>query len=826
MAADLPIIDIIPDVKEKLLQHSILILQAPPGAGKSTLLPIQLIQEPWLGNKKIILLEPRRLATRSVANRMADLLHEAIGETIGYRIRFENCVSRKTKIEVVTEGILTRMLQQDNALENVGLIIFDEFHERSLHADLALVLCRQVQQILRADLKILIMSATMDVNHLSQLLNNAPIVSCEGRQYPVHIHYSSIDSKEPIPIFTAKAIKKAIVEQEGDVLVFLPGTGEIKRVQQLLEDDHVTASIYPLFGDLSMQKQQEAILPDPDGKRKIVLATSIAETSLTIEGILIVIDCGYVRLPRFEYGIGLSRLETQRITKDTADQRAGRAGRLGPGYCYRLWTKETQQYLKENRKPEITDADLTPLMLELFAWGVKNINDLLWITSPSPTAIQYAVDLLEQLGAVENNVITKRGKEMVQLPTHPRMAHMLIEANDLCLAIDIAALLDERDVLEQEAGADFVLRIEALRRWRNRENKNSNYNRLGQIEKQAASLRSIFKVEVDNKFPETHAVGKLIAAAYPERIAKQINKNSNRYRLANGRMAQILSHDSLAKEEWLAIAHMDAKNNEGKIFLAAPLAVKDIIHLAKERNKIEWNNEMGKIEAMKEKYIENITVSHAPLEKISDEESVRILCHVIREYGLKILNWNETIIQWQARVTSLKLWRPNEDWPDVSDQKLLETLEEWLAPYLIGKRKRAELFALDVENSVTNCMTWDLNQQLEKLAPAQLKVPSGSMIVLKYFMDGSTPEMPVRLQEVFGLFETPTVNEGRTKILLHLLSPAYRPVQVTQDLKSFWTNTYQEVRKELRIRYKKHSWPEDPFTAVAVKGAIKKKMIN
>jgi ATP-dependent helicase HrpB len=610
-----PIVEIIPQLKQKLQEFPVLILQAPPGAGKSTILPLELLNEKFLDNKKILILEPRRLAARSVATRMADLLNENVGETVGYRIRFENKISKQTKIEVVTEGILTRMLQNDNALENVGLVIFDEFHERSLNADLALALCCQVQQVLRNDLKILIMSATLDGAKLSALLNNAPILTSEGRQYPVTIHYLNTDDKIHLHIRMANAIKKALREHSGDVLAFLPGAGEIIRTQEILETENYAISVQPLYGDLSQQKQQEAILPHPQGKRKVVLATSIAETSLTIEGITVVIDSGYARAPRFDLQTGLTRLETIKITKDAADQRAGRAGRLGPGVCFRLWSEGSHIHLNATRKPEILEADLAPLMLELSEWGIKNINELMWLTPPTTGAVSQATELLTQLGALNNHKITPRGKAMLQMPTHPRLAHMLIPAFQSgreefepnkkfkALASDIAATLEERDPLSKESGTDLSLRIELLRKYRNGERVNADRRVLDRIERLAQSWRKLLKVEIDNTAPDAFHIGKLIATAYPERIAKRIDKTGLRYRLANGRIVKLNETDFLAKEEWLAIAHLDAgNNNEGKIFLAAPFDSNELINIAEERQIITWDKQREMIVGAIEKF--------------------------------------------------------------------------------------------------------------------------------------------------------------------------------------------------------------------------------
>lgn len=829
---DFPINEIIPDLKVKLQNEPVIILQAPPGAGKSTILPLELLNEKWLEGKKIIMLEPRRLATRSVATRMASLLNESVGETIGYRIRFENKISKNTKIEVVTEGILTRMLQNDNALDDVGLVIFDEFHERSLNADLALALCYQVQQVLRNDLRILIMSATLDGAKLSSLLNNAPILTSEGRQYPVSIHYLNTDEKVYLHLRMANAIKKALRENKGDILAFLPGAGEIIRTQQLLEEENSEIAIQPLYGDLSQQKQQEAILPNVNGKRKVVLATSIAETSLTIEGITVVIDCGYARSPRFDIQTGLTRLETIKVTKDAADQRAGRAGRLGPGVCYRLWSEGSHIHLIPNRKPEILEADLAPLMLELSQWGIKNINELLWLTPPPQAAVSQAKELLNQLGALQNNKITTRGKEMLQMPTHPRLAHMLIEAtqfqknkpteNFISLATDIAAILEERDPLGKESGADLSLRIELLRKYRAGERVNADRKVLDRIERLAQSWRKLVRIDVDNGTPNIFNIGKLLATAYPERIAKRMDK-SLRYRLANGRIVKLNETDALAQEAWLAVAHLDAGTNEGKVFLAAAFDSNDLYELAEERQTISWDKERGMVVGAIEKRVGNLILETKAITKIDDAQRIQVLCDVIRENGLKIVNWNESQEDLQARVLSLRAWRPSENWPDISNEHLLDTLEDWLSPYLIKINKLSELQKLNFTEILHSILPWELSQKLDKLAPAKMEVPTGSMIKLTYFNDGSKIEMAVRLQEVFGLFETPTVNEGKNKILLHLLSPGYKPVQITQDLKSFWEKTYFEVRKELLSRYPKHHWPEDPLTAEAMRGPKRRK---
>lgn len=820
-----PVLDILPTLKQQLSKERIVILQAPPGAGKSTILPLQLLDEQWLGDKKIMMLEPRRLAARSVAMRMSSLKQEEVGNTIGYRVRFENKVSKSTRIEVVTEGILTRMIQNDNALEDVGLLVFDEFHERSLHADLALALSLQVQQVLREDLKILIMSATLEGDKLSKLLK-APVVKSEGRQFPVSVSYVGSDQHSSLPVQVVKVVRKAFHEQSGDILVFLPGAGEIQRAAELLEKEGLPGLIYPLFGDLSFSKQQAAIEPDKNGARKIVLATSIAETSLTIEGISTVVDAGYSRVPRFDPRSGLTRLETVRVTKDSADQRAGRAGRLGPGVCYRMWSESTHASLGVARTPEILEADLAPVVLELAQWGVQDVGSMNWITQPQTGAVNQAKELLQELEALENGLITQRGRQMLKLPTHPRIAHMLLGVvsdrdnnSTAALASDIAALLEEKDPLPRDAGADLGLRLETLRRWRSGERVNAERNVLERIEKLATSWRKLLKIEIENTTVPDTDIGKLIMQAYPERIARQLAKNSSNYKLINGRSASLQSHDPLTRETWLAIAQLDAGSGEGKIFQAAALDENDLATRAEQVQTINWDDDRGMIAAYEEKKVGALLLSSKPVTTISEDKRIEVLCAMIRAQGLRVLGWEEKLDNWQSRVMSLKQWRANENWPDVSEHSLLDTLETWLAPFLSAISKRLELQRLDADSIINTILPWELNQKLDLFAPEKLPVPSGSMIKLVYFSDARPPVMEVRLQEVFGLLETPTVNEGRTKVMLHLLSPGFKPVQVTQDLKSFWSNTYQEVRKELRTRYPKHSWPEDPWTAQAVRGA-------
>ncbi|MBX2963054.1 MAG: ATP-dependent helicase HrpB [Cyclobacteriaceae bacterium] len=820
-----PVQEIIPELREKLSASKTVILQAPPGAGKSTVVPLALMEEDWLRGKKIIMLEPRRLAARSVAMRMAALLEEEVGERVGYRVRFENKVSSRTRIEVVTEGILTRMIQRDNALEDVGLVIFDEFHERSLQADLALALCIQTQHVLRDDLRILIMSATLDGQALSEKLT-APLISSDGKKYPVEVRYLGDDKDGYTSVYMARTIRRALIEEKGDVLAFLPGTGEIKRTVDLLEQENLPVILFPLYGDLPFKKQQEAILPDPQGRRKVVLATSIAETSLTIEGIRVVIDSGLSRVPKFDPRNGLTRLETVRVTNDAADQRTGRAGRLGPGICYRLWSEATQRNLQPNRKPEILEADLSSMVLELAAWGITDVSELTWITPPPMGAVSQAKELLAQLGALAEDHITKHGRAMADLPTHPRIAHMLVShSGEAALACDVAALLEERDPLGASGSADLTLRLEVLRKWRSKEFVQGDRNVLERIERLAQSWRKSFSIAVDNKTVSDYEVGKLLALAYPDRIAKRIEKHSERYKLMNGRVAKLPSHDPLMHAEWLSVAQLDAGSGEGKIFMAAPVHIEDLTLLAKPVEEVRLNKERGSVEGVEELRIGNLVLSSKRLSSVPDTIRIKVFCDAINYEGIDVLNFPESVQELQARVRSLKVWRKDETWPDMSDTYLSDHVHDWLPPFLNQVNSLGDLQKLDWYSILTTLIPWDLQRKLDELAPSRLEVPSGSMIKIQYSDDGRAPIMEVRLQECFGLLDTPTVNEGLIKITMHLLSPGYKPVQVTQDLKSFWGTTYHEIKKELKRRYPKHSWPDDPWTAKAVRGVVRRKAL-
>lgn len=818
---DLPVADVIPEIQEHLAQTNTLIVNAPPGAGKSTLVPLTLMNEAWLGDQKIIMLEPRRLAARTIAERLSYFLGEPVGQTVGYRIRFDNRVSEKTKIEVVTEGILTRMIQSDNELSGIGMVIFDEFHERSIHADVALALCREAQQVLRTDLRIMIMSATLNMPQLTSLLK-APAVVSEGRQYPVEVSYEGDIDEFLIPELVSKTIIKATKKHEGDILVFLPGQREIQNTADILKKELRGFGIHQLYGSLPQHKQNAAILPDRNGKRKVVLATNIAETSLTIEGIKVVVDSGFGRTSKFDPNSGLSRLETVRISRDNADQRAGRAGRLSAGHCYRMWSPVTHQRLGEHIVPEILEADLASLVLDMAQWGIIDPLQMTWLTPPPKGAVSQASDLLHQLDALENGKITAHGQKMLRLPCHPRIAHMLIlaeEDDQLALATDIAALFEERDPLGREAGIDINTRIEALRTHR-RENREGR--KMARIEKIADQYRRLVEIEADNSFIDPYETGVLITHAYPERIAFARPGNNAQFQLSNGRYAMAGHREDLAAEPWLAICHIDARDGMGKIFMASPLNPKDLAPLVKEKEVITWDTEDGGLIASKNLCIGSIVLRSTPLPDPDPKHLIQAIIEAIQKEGERLLTFDEEVQQWQNRVISLRKWNPNDGWPEVSTSSLLRTAQDWLSPYLTDIRKPEDLKKLKLKDILQHSLSFEQQQKLDKLVPQHLEVPSGSHIKLMYRDNGEAPVLAVRIQEVFGLAETPKVNDGKQGVLMHLLSPGFKPVQITADLKSFWSDAYFEVKKELKRRYPKHVWPDEPWSEPAIRGVKRK----
>lgn len=828
---DLPIVEVIPEIKKHLAENNTLIVNAPPGAGKSTVVPIALIDEPWLEGKKILMLEPRRVAARAIAERMSDLVNKPVGNLVGYRIRFDSKITSDTVIEVVTEGILTRMLQSDNALEDVAMVIFDEFHERSIHADVALALCREAQQVLRPDLRIMIMSATLDMPALTERLE-CPTVISKGRQYPVDIFYEGDQDPFLLPEMTASVVIKAANKYDGDILVFLPGQGEILKCEGILRPKLKGFAIHPLFGMLPQNKQRAAILPDRAGKRKVVLATNIAETSLTIEGVKVVVDSGFGRRMVFDPNSGLSRLETVTITKDSADQRAGRAGRLGPGICYRMWTKATHERLGETRVPEIEEADLAPLALEMLKWGINDPYDLTWLSPPPKKAMAQAWYILEELEALDNGKITSHGVAMHQLPCHPRIAHMMIKAQEmegntdewLALACDLASLLEERDPLSREAaqsvGIDINVRIETLRRYRKASDMRGAFAR---IEKIAASYRRIFDTSVSNGPVDSFETGVLLSFAYPERIACARPGNNAQFQLANGSLAMAGHKDDLAHEAWLAVANMDARQGMGKIFMASPLNPRDLAPLVKERENISWDHREDKLRKAMELRIGNIVLKSTNLPDPDPELVAEAIYKAVVKDGHRLFNFDDAFLQLQYRLTNLRTWKDDSSWPEITPEFMINSAREWLHFYIEDLETIEDFKDINLAKIGYQQLSYDQQQELDRLAPTKIKVPTGSEIELEYRKDNEPPILAVRIQEVFGLADTPTINNGKTSVLMHLLSPGFKPVQVTGDLRSFWDNTYFEVRKELKRRYPKHAWPDDPWAAQPIRGVPKRK---
>lgn len=821
----LPIEAVLPQLKEALLHHNNAVLVAAPGAGKTTRVPLALLNEPWLANQKIIMLEPRRLAARASAKYMASILGEQIGETVGYRVKMDTRVGPNTRIEVITEGVLTRLLQTDPALEGVGIVIFDEFHERSLHADFGLALCLQSQGLLREDLKLLAMSATMQAEPVANLLGNAPVIHSEGRSFPVETIYLSKSYTGQIEALAAQIAGEALRGHDGDLMLFLPGVREIRRTETRLRELQLGSNIQlaPLYGSLSQEEQDKAIAPSVPGKRKIVLATSIAETSLTVEGVRVVIDCGLMRVSRYSARTGLSRLETVAVSKASADQRRGRAGRLGPGVCYRLWTEQEHYHLLDRTSPEILEADLTPLALELAVWGITDERELEWLDCPPAPAIANARGLLQQLGALnEKGQATDHGKRMANLGIHPRLAHMVLKGQALGfghLACELAAILSERDMMKGStsvANADLRVRVEALRQAEQSGRGSSTDPYLtkqvwmqANLLKQALGLRS----NREDRTNDAEACGLLLAFAYPDRIA--LGRGTGRFLLSNGRGAVFTELQPLSNTPYLVAPELDDHGTDSRIYLAAPINISDMLkHLNEyihEEVEVIWDSSVQAVRAVKRQCIGAITLKEVPIAKPDAEVCLSVLIEGIRKEGIGVLPWTRSARQLQQRLLFMR--KTDASWPDVTDDSLLASLGEWLGPYLHGMRSRQDLERLQLNHILESMLSWNQRRMLDDYAPTHIQVPSGSRIAVDY-SDPSSPLIAVRLQEMFGLSDTPRIAGGSVPLLLHLLSPAQRPVQVTRDLANFWRETYFEVKKDLKGRYPKHYWPEDPWMAV------------
>jgi len=841
----LPVEDIIDTLRQFLLESDDVVLEAPPGAGKTTLIPLLLMHEPWLGGKKILMLEPRRIATRSAAHRMASMIEEVPGQTIGYRMRLDTKIGKSTRIEIITEGILTRMLQQDPSLEDVGLVIFDEFHERSLDSDLALGLCLKGRSLFRnagdqlGPLKILVMSATLDSSAVAHLLGNAPVVKSEGRAYPVDVIYGRArQPKERIVERVVATIKQALAENpESSVLAFLPGQGEIRRaadeLASWLQAKNISGvHLRPLFGNLSIDDQQRAIaalVGKESNDQKVVLATNIAETSLTIEGVDIVVDSGLVRESEFDPSTGMTGLHTVIISAASSEQRMGRAGRLRAGKCYRLWSAAQQQKLAPQATAEILKADLAPLVLQLLQWGVDDPAELKWLDPPPKGPWQQAMDLLESLGAIDTRagaaMLSAHGQAMTTLPVHPRLAHLLLcgaQCGFINTAALLASLLSDRDPFSQD-NPDISHRLDMLTGESNCPGQHQGWlRRTRQLARQfEAQLLKSGASENENatSISFEQASGYLLACAYPDRIARR--RQSGGYQLANGRSANLVGEHHLGNSRWLAVAGVSSiAGGKGDVIRSAAaldeaLFSSLLIDFIRIETIAEWDNRSGRFVAEEQHKIGALILQRTSLDDVPSDAKTGALIKYIRKQGLKLLPWKAELHQWCARVTLLRSIEGDENWPDLSEAALFATLEDWLAPYLHEVNLLQDFKKLDLKTILHALLPWEKHQQLNQLAPQRLTVPSGSNIAIDY--RESPPVLAVKLQEMFGCEQSPTIIDGKVPLLVHLLSPAGRPLQITQDLAGFWRSSYHQVKKEMKGRYPKHPWPDDPLVATATR---------
>ncbi|WHP30540.1 ATP-dependent helicase HrpB [Trabulsiella odontotermitis] len=799
--SSLPVAAVIPELLQALNHAPQVLLNAPTGAGKSTWLPLQLLEQGVITGK-ILLLEPRRLAARNVAQRLAELLGEQPGGTVGYRMRAESCVGPTTRLEVVTEGILTRMIQHDPELSGVGLVILDEFHERSLQADLALALLLDVQQGLREDLKLLIMSATLDNVRLQQLLPDAPVIVSEGRAFPVERRYQALAAHQRFDEAVAIATTELLRAESGSLLLFLPGVGEIQRVQEQLASRVAGDTLLcPLYGALPLSEQRKAILPAPAGIRKVVLATNIAETSLTIEGIRLVVDCAQERVARFDARTGLTRLVTQRVSQASMTQRAGRAGRLEPGICLHLLGKEQAERAAAQSEPEILQSDLSALLLDLLLWGCADPAELCWLDLPPASNLAAARRLLTQLQALEGERLTPRGQRMAALGNDPRLAAMLVAADgrdDVATAAKAAAILEEPP---RNSGSDLSHAFSRHQpNWQQRARQLSQ--RLGTTGGNA----------------DIGALAPLLARAFADRIARRRGQEG-RYQLANGMGAMLDADDALSRHEWLIapLLLQGSQSPDARILQALPLDIDSLIArcpwLLQQSDTIEWDDAQGTLKAWRRQRIGELVVKVQPLAKPSEEELHQAMLNGIRDKGLAVLNWTPEAEQYRLRLHCAAKWLPEQPWPAVDDASLLASLESWLLPQMQGVHSLRALKALNLHTALQNLLPWSLRQQLDSELPAHYTVPTGSRIAIRYH-DENPPALAVRMQEMFGEAATPTIAQGRIALVLELLSPAQRPLQITRDLSAFWQGAYRDVQKEMKGRYPKHVWPDDPANAV------------
>ncbi len=796
----LPIAEIADEVTAALERHSRLVVTAPPGAGKSTLLPLALLER--IPEGKILMLEPRRIAARQVAERIADMLGEKVGQTVGYRVRFDTRVSQATRIEVITEGILERMLIADPTLDGVEAVIFDEFHERSLSSDLALALTREIQGVIRPDLRIMVMSATIEAEPICKKLNALHIDS-PGKRFDVSIiHEENFDFRD-CTAAVAAAVRKAFRNHDGNILAFLPGQAEILKCKELLSGIADQADVLTLYGMMSPEEQRRVLLPSPAGRRKIVLASPIAETSLTIEGISVVVDSGLYRTPVFEPSTGLSRLTTARISMDMATQRTGRAGRLSEGVCYRLWSKATESRMQDTRTPEIEASDLSAMLLTVAAWGETDPMRLPWISVPPVGHIANGSALLKLLGATDDvGHLTDKGKRIAQLPCHPRIASMLTEAGGMkALACDIAALLEEKDPLNDESDADISTRLELLDRYR-KSKLSPQWRRIDNI---AAQYRRLVKAPLGATLPASEDIGRLVATAYPERIA--MRTDSGHYRLAQGgKTASLHPSDDLARHEFLAIASMGSR-----IFLAAPVDKEYLMSLGKWVENVTWNSREGKAIAREELRLGLLTLATRPLKGDARQLTATAIAAAAPKEGLTMFDFDDDVQGLQLRIAVVASWHPELQLPDVSTESLLDKAGEWLPMYIGDASTVQELRKIDMKSVITGQLSYEQQQALDRIAPSHIKLPSGRNARIQYRRGAEAPIVSARIQDCFGLLSTPRLDDGKRKVAMELLSPGFKPVQLTQDLEGFWRETYYEVRKELRRRYPKHRWPDDPL---------------
>lgn len=817
---------VLPELFKALEERNVAVLQAPPGAGKTTRVPLALLDLPFLKTGKIVMLEPRRLAAVNAARYMAQCLGEEVGKRVGYGIRFERKVSAATRIEVVTEGILARRLQSDPLLEGVAAVIFDEFHERSLTCDLSLALCRDVQLGLREDLRILVMSATLDAEPVARLLGGAPLISTSGRQFPVELRYLKSEPTGRLAETTSAAVLRALSETEGDILVFLPGSGDIRRCEKLLQEKLSSdIMVAVLYGDLPFAAQERAILPAD--RRKVVLATNIAETSLTIEGVRVVVDTGFSRQLRFDPATGLNRLETMRISAASAQQRAGRAGRVAPGVCYRLWTEYTHSTLLPFTPPEIKVSDLAPLALDLARWGVADPASLSFLDAPPAPHLAEGRALLRALGALDHRgVITELGKKMAALPMHPRLAAMLAGSLSIgagALACTLAALLSERDILPRGSGSvsdsDLLDRLDALEERRDPQGART-------IERLATYFRSALGIKESARRGGASLVGELLLMAYPDRVARERTPGSGRYLMANGTGALLSKRSNVRAQPFIVAVEVEGGGVEGEIHMASAVSLEAVragcAKAITREKRVFWDEREGRVVARDEERLGAVVLSERAATPEKGEVSAALVRGILSGPGIGGLNWTDEARQYRNRLNFLSRVLPDEELPDVSDRALAANLEQWLVPYLQGVRTLSQLSRVNLAEPLKAMLNWRQQRLVDDEAPTHIKVPSGSRVALEYPAEGD-PFLAVKLQEMFGLAETPRVANGRVPVVIHLLSPARRPIQVTSDLRSFWNDAYKEVCKELKGRYPRHPWPDDPWNAPATRH-VKKRM--